>query len=290
MKIKPSLQFHPRAAVFGSRPLFRIWLAIGAACFLVSGAQATLLFEDGFNYTPGSELAGQGTWLNSAPLIKAGSQNLSYPGLASVSPSGNDVYVNGQSATAASYTSTLFGPSVSSGEVYASFVLDLTKSAGNYIFMGMLPSAGNGGTFNNTVDPCDVVSKTVTGTGSRYYTLGIKSIGQMAAYGTQLETNSVNLVVVKYDLDNNTASLFVNPDLNADEPATAYATSVGTTTVADMGQVYFRISGSNHSNFLFDDLRIGTAWADVLPVPEPSSAVLIGMGIVAFGLTRRVRR
>jgi len=40
--------------------------------------------------------------------------------------------------------------------------------------------------------------------------------------------------------------------------------------------------------FTIDDVRIGTTWADVSPIPEPSSVALLGLG--ALGLLAKRRR
>ncbi len=266
------------------------WLAIGAACLVLPGAQASPLFQDGFDYTSATTLAGNGSWVNSGSLITIGTSSLSYPGFLNVSPLGNDVRVNGQAASAMQYTYTPFSPAVTSGDVYASFLLNFngTVAGGNYTFLGLLPSAGNGGTFNNVNDPCDLSSIGATGG----YKLGIRTLGQSATYTTSpvLALGSVNLIVIKYEFAAHRASLFINPALDGGEPATAANVSTGTTSASDLGQFYIRLGGANQGNYLVDDVRVGTTWGDVVLVPEPSALGLLGLGVLALGLARRVRR
>jgi hypothetical protein len=269
------------------------WLTVIAACLLLPGAQAASLFQEGFDYTSGLALAGQGTWAtttNSA-FITVGSGSLTYPGLADVTPAGNEARIAGQSASLASYTFSPFSASVSSGQAYASFLLDFngTVVGGNYTFMGLLPAAasgpGNGGNFNNTYDPCDLVSRSSSGN----VQLGIRTLGQGTTYATPtLSLGSVNLIVMKYDFAAKTASLFINPNPNGAEPGTASAFSTGTLSAANLDQFYLRIGGVNQGNYLVDDVRIGTTWVEV--VPEPATITLIGLGVLGFGLLRRIRR
>ncbi|HOX56174.1 MAG TPA: PEP-CTERM sorting domain-containing protein [Candidatus Paceibacterota bacterium] len=275
----------------GERPLaIRISLLLCAACLLVQSVQADLLFHEGFDYSAGVGLAGQGNWVqttNSA-YITVGSGNLTYPDLPDSVPPGNRARIAGMSAAVQGFAYSPFSESVNNGVVYASFLLDFngTVAGGNYTFMGLLPYAdnapGNGGVFNNTYDPCDLVSKGSSGN----VQLGIRTLGQGTSYANPtLSLGSVNLIVMKYDFDLHRASLFINPSPVEAEPAASIA-STGTTSAESIGQFYLRIGGYNQADYLVDNVRVGTQWADV--VPEPGSVSLLALGML--GLFRRARR
>jgi hypothetical protein len=46
--------------------------------------------------------------------------------------------------------------------------------------------------------------------------------------------------------------------------------------------------GTNHGNVNYDELRIGTTFADVATVPEPSALLLVGFPMLAFVLRRKL--
>ncbi len=252
-------------------------IVVVSLCLTLQSTQATQLLQDGFDYTPGSDLAGNGPWLHDYSYIRVGSNGLTYPGLLDTSPGGYEVSVlanpNQGSASTPFYTYSPF-TAASSGTVYAAFLLDYPSMTGspNYTFLGLLPSSGsgpgNGGTFNNANDPCDLAEKVATGG----YQLGIRSYGQGANYAsTVLALNSTNLIVLKYDFAARTASLFINPSVTGGEPGTPDIRSVGTSAAASIGQIYFRAAGLQTAGgsvdsppFFVDALRVGTTWADVV--------------------------
>src|ERR1035437_3014956 len=135
-------------------------LAVAAGLLLGRDAQGSLYLQDGFNYTSGGALAGNGAWVNSYSLITVGSASLTYSGLTYTSPSGNEAAVaanpnagpNPNTVPTTFYSSSPFGTPASCGVVYAAFLLDYTamRAGANYTFMGKLPAAGNGNVFNNT--------------------------------------------------------------------------------------------------------------------------------------------
>ena len=83
-------------------------------------------------------------------------------------------------------------------------------------------------------------------------------------------------------------SLYINP-------TTGLAAPDGTPTIASVTSFNFdriRIqSGFNAAPFKFDEIRIGTTYADVspVPVPEPTSMILLGFSGAAFLARRRGR-
>ena len=81
-------------------------------------------------------------------------------------------------------------------------------------------------------------------------------------------------------------SLYINP-------TTGLAAPNGTPTTASVTSFNFdrlRIqTGFNTAAFKFDEIRIGTTYADVSPVPEPTSMLLLGISGTALLARRRGR-
>jgi hypothetical protein len=269
------------------------------------------LFSDGFNYTSGGNLYNASASYQTSPsantpAVTIGSGSLTYPGLADISPPGNEVSVATGSSTAAQTAASFAAQS--GGTVYASFLLNVTSLATgaantqNYGLAGMLPT---GAGYASGTDPCGIVLLGNPTTGS--YDLGVRSSGNGSgsnhAYtGGTLTANNVYLVVLKYDFGASprpTASLYIDPtSLGGSDPGTpsaSYTTPSGATP-ANLSQLYFREGGISlgasdpSAPYLVDDVRIGTTWADVTPVPEPTAVTLIGLGVLGLGLARRMRR
>ncbi len=279
-------------------------LTLGALCLMFQTAQATLLFEEGFNYTAGSTLYGNGNWLygSSDTGISVGNGGFGYPGLAGVSGNGASVAVG--NTTASWITAAGFAPQTS-GSIYVSFLFDVTALVNgwnqNSTLLGLLPA---GGSYASATDPCDLAIKTASN--GNAYGLGIRDGGGTTAYTATslLQKNTVNLLVMKYEFSTKTATLWINPVASTfgggSDPATssdylAKVSCTGTTTPADVSEFYLRhapyVSGTSPADpappYLLDDLRIGTTWADVTPVPEPSMFALIGLGVLGLACWRR---
>ncbi|MEZ5299586.1 MAG: hypothetical protein R3F11_02795 [Verrucomicrobiales bacterium] len=91
-------------------------------------------------------------------------------------------------------------------------------------------------------------------------------------------------------------TMWVDPtDLRAEAYNTA-AGSLGTTRtnffVADnpawsLRYMVFESNVANGGIFAFDEVRVGTTWQSVLPIPEPDRALFLALGIGALALRRR---
>lgn len=270
-----------------NRRLF-LCLAIAVGLFASHPVRGALYLQEGFNYTAGGVLAGNGTWVNSYSLITVGSGSLAYTGLMDTSPSGNEAAVAANSTAGSStspfFTTGMFGAAASTGVVYAAFLLKYTAltSGANYTFMGMLPTAGNGTNFVTANDPCDLAEK--ANTSASGFTLGIRTYGQSASYAsTVLATNTVNLIVMKYSFATKTASLYINPSVAGGEPANPDASSTGSAAAANLGQIYLRAAGNMAGGggvasppYLVDTIRVASTWAEAMPpAPVPPATRLV---------------
>jgi hypothetical protein len=112
-----------------------------------------------------------------------------------------------------------------------------------------------------------------------------------SAATTELNYPGMKTAVAKLDLAAGTASLWVGATGSpVDVSGAAMATATGL-NLANLGGV--RILGADFGGSVsqsFDNLVIGTDMTDVAAVPEPSAALLGGLGLIAALLARRGAR
>jgi hypothetical protein len=93
-----------------------------------------------------------------------------------------------------------------------------------------------------------------------------------------------NLFVLRFDFTEGVdpVRLYINPQPGSPEPAVANASQIN----LDVNLIN-QVSLTGPGAFSFDELRVGSTFADVLPVPEPSTIHLVVL--VAYSLVCRTR-
>lgn len=250
-------------------------------------AQAQLLQYDGFDYVTNTTLAGNGTWTNlntgTAPVIA--SSNLPVSGLAA--PTGERAtWIAGNIQEAWNQ----FGVTNTNGTVYFSFAFQLSSvpTTATYSFAFTQNSTTYG------------TSLWLQADGTNNFNIGLAPRTSTPSYLTNsLELNTTIFVVGAYDLisgsANDVASLWVNPSSASFGSGSAPAVSLSiTNSGTDLSSVSgFLLRGAAGSPAgTMDELRIGTTWASVTPVPEPSTVAMLSLAGLGFAgyLVRRRRR
>ena len=271
-------------------PVFAVFLAAAAPL-----AHATLLISETFsgyasgtgpangNYLPTQTALGTGltgTWssgdswawvsnagdlaapLNSGALADGGATKLVFSG----------------GTTPSAYASIATPLSSVSATYYVSFVAQLANgTSGNFAGLWL----GNGGT---------TILQLGTGNGTNW---GISDgTTVQSAAGTTSSTAAFLVYAITFGAAggaNDSVSLYVNPGV-AGQPAIATATWTGLTlNDSNLNRLTLR-GNSNNANNQIDNIRIGTTYADVAAVPEPSAYGLAGAGLLAAGAFIRRRK
>ncbi|MBK6380322.1 MAG: hypothetical protein IPF72_11655 [Chitinophagaceae bacterium] len=242
------------------------------------------LLTEPFNYTPHATLGlasqSNNTWLpiNTGDSILVDAGSLTYAGLAA--STGNKVIFEG--AGTDYYTNFT---SQTSGSIYSSFILNVSalgslNTTGGY-FAGFIQS-GSTTTFG------DAIWTRLSTTAGRY-NVGVSTRSNSAVtwLAADLVPGTPCFIVTAYDIvagsANDVCRIWLNTAaIGGSEPA-ADATSVAGTDLTSAARFFLRQVASTGTPFIeFDELRIGTTWADVTP-SGAASPTLSATALTAFG-------
>jgi len=223
----------------------------------------TLPYYEGFNYTAGNSLGVEQMWtnVNTGDNITTTTGSLSYTGLTTA----------GNSVSFAADGFDCFSPitSTNTGTVYYSFLMNIGSMTG--------VTDANGGYFagigeNSTTLGATLWTKRVDDTN---FNLGIEvrtATTTNTTYSTaSYQTGQTYFVVVGYTFNTGTAaddvvSLWVNPSVNAAMPTATLTDSHTGTDLLNASTFFLRQDSATETPTVqVDELRIGTAWADVVP-------------------------
>lgn len=286
-----------------------VYLALAVMLTIgVPSADATLLVYEGFNYGVGEEIANQnggtgfsGVWDNFVPAL---------PGS-----------VSSGSLTSGSHPTTGNSGSFDTALLRRS-VDEIAGTPGTQTWSSFLFS-----TSVSTVDPSDysacVFFSSIEGfeggfcvggfaeeggDGQLYLGFGYEYNKAAALSSIAIVPGETYLLTVSIDWNADAAPetirLYLNPSSGAapdSGDAIAIMTNRDIASPWGMGDPSVppapnRISNIGAGGYVpggvvtFDEIRIGTTFADVVPVPEPSTAGLVAIALGAFARSRRVRR
>lgn len=297
------------------RPFPVLFIGIlSAACLipLTRTGAATLVYES-FDYTVGSELNGQsgGTgfgsyaWLDSSSVIQPGNRDTVSLGsldYGSLETDGNSALaVSANDATTSSVTRRFTNiPGTAGTSTWVSFLFALKHTAaplttGDYsaLAVSAVTSPGPLGSayFGIYNDPDGEP-------GDKVFGIGSSQIIQAGLSTVPLVADQTYFLVARIDWNAGSIpediSLYVNPILGGSEPTVASAsasikiaagsTADGTNRLLSLG-LY---AGEVGPEWAYDEIRIGSTFADVVPIPEPTAgAILLASGVFLWWRRRR---
>ena len=228
---------------------------------------AQLLLEENFDYPAGDTLLNHGwniTGTSTVNPVTVASPGLSYVGYPS-SGIGNATLLT----TTGQDVNKQYTDSVTSGSVYASFMVNVTsaQTPGDYfLHLGVNPT--------NTFDFFARTFVRLAANGNLTFGISKTSVNASnpAVYSDSIYTTGTTyLLVVKYTLNdgaaNDTINLFINPDISGVEPSPDLTAATTQTDAVSLGTVNLRQgSSSNAANVIVDGIRVSTFWSDIVPV------------------------
>lgn len=270
---------------------------IGVLMLAATASRGAIIAYDGFDYAASSTVTNAGTetaeqiglvdlnggsgWTGAWIHQGFGSPSADTTGASySYSDGTNSVTTTGVAYNLRSYrnSSRTFG-TLADGDYYFSILINRNTSN----------NAGNA-----------KLKFTQTGTQNRNFEVGFlngdnnldyRVGGNSEVTNVATGNNLTNMIIGKFSLTSGTAGDFtfwLNPADLASE--TGSGSGITTSQTAGGGIDGIRLEYSDGANGgRFDEFRLGTTWDSVTTIPEPSSLLLIGLGLAGAAVFRRRR-
>ena len=258
------------------------------ASLAATQAHATVIAEDLFDYETGS-LAGNGAatdpgwagaWTGDGSVTSPG---LSHAPLPDTSDTTNKATLSGTAGTDDAVR-TLASP-FTEETLWFSFLGHRTSGDPSRLaFLGVKDVSGSSAVY---VGQNEQGEWTVLDAGNTHSDAAINSLNETLDFGTL--AFAVVRIQFNADGDDEVVDLFLNPDATGPQSA-KYTATINTDITTALSQVRM-FAGSGDANAVtvdYDELRLGTEYADVV-VPEPAASALLSAGVLTL-LSRRWRR
>ena len=217
---------------------------------------------EGFDYTVGANLDDQTNWTGfytGDNVLIGGPGGLTYTGLAGGAQTGNHLSFDGSGID-----NKIEFTAVSSGEVYASFLFNITDQS-------LITDLTDGGYFaalaeaDSSFDTRIWVHPTTDPVGSTYE-ISITNASTSPGFAGSYNVGDTVLIVLSYAPGVGTVKGWVNPtSLGGVEPTPDFS-ETDSSPAATINRFIVRQDSAGETPFiLFDELRIGTSFADVTP-------------------------
>lgn len=277
--------------------IFSVTLAIIAAS---NHCHAAVLAYDGFssgNYTAG-QLLGQnpaitgfnGTWSAGSNIYWGNSTiALTYSGVASDNTGGT--FSNATGGRSVRPMSTILGGNGASGTSVYYISLMMQNSAVNLSNYRAFELESQ---FNNRNFQLGAAADTgSTNWGMRVTTSSSSFLTANSSVASVAGQTVFAIVKLTYSdvAGGDSAQLWINPsDLSSEVLSTNSVSLSGFDFLHNSAKNVSFASFSGSGTSYWDEVRVGTSWADVTPIPEPTTWGLLAVGLTAVVIFRRRRR
>lgn len=254
-------------------------LFLVAALVASMAVSAEVLLTETFDYTVGDAIGTTANWTTTGDITSGEGRlvsdvSLSYSAdekeyiLSGYEKSLKHNYASNKtgSANGTQYVSYRTFATVSSGAVYLTYIYkpDGNQSQSNGELLGL-----TSGTSNPSARPWTgkLASGTTDGSVFRFGLTRQSGNKDDVQWGTNsYSCESTILLVLKYDITNGSASLFINPTLGATEEPTPDLTATDGTARNDINAIMFRNQGASKSNYYAGGVRVSTTWAEAVAI------------------------
>lgn len=243
----------------------KTFLTLAAAALAVS-AQAQLLIDEPFDYSNGNlTTVSGGSWVN-------------YSGTGTFIPVTDGAITLSQGSGSREDVERSLGVTMGTGDTFY-YAMDLSVSGGSsatYFAMLWQSSSLFAGRLFVTAP-----------SGAGDFTFGVSSTSSSveASWGSDLSFNTIYKVVVAYSYDSALTTLWVNP---VDASSTSVTTPTAGASDAVVAMAFRQAAGDSVETIY--DLKVGTTFASVVPVPEPHEYAIAMAGFLMAVVVMRRRR
>ena len=249
-----------------------------AAMMLAVSASAEVLFTEEFNYTSGTVLGTVEGWTTEGEMTEGEGRIVNDLTLSYTDAAGEYILSGGKSLKHNYASNKVDG---SNGKQYMSYH-GFTKVESGAVYLTYMFKAdgaqkqSNGELLGLTSDKKNPTARPWTGkiasdgTGNTFrfgLTMRSGTSADVVWGETAYSIEDVILVVLKYDLGNKVASLFINPTLGTTvEPTADLVDDKDAEPRTSIDYVMFRNQGASKSNYFVGGVRVSTTWAEAVAV------------------------